>query len=876
MALVDLSTLIKKLNSTTRKALEQATELCVANHNEQIKPNHFLAKMLEQKDSDITLIFDHYKLDQEEALQYVQEDLNKLKSVPGQKSVFSVALHELIQDAWMYASVEFRSNKIRTGFIFIAYLMKLKYLTVPSLQRLFEIIDRSKLITEFATIAEKSPEQDGSGVNAGRLEASASDASGLSKFCIDFTDLAKKGKLTEVFGRANETDQIIRVLLRSKKGNPVLVGEPGVGKTAIVESLAISIAKGEVPDALKDNRLLSLDLALLEAGASVKGEAEERITQLIKSVKESEQPTILFIDEAHRIVKKSSDGSLDVANILKPELARGDIKVIAATTWDEFKQYFEKDPALERRFAPVRVNELDFDATLTILRKIKEKFEKKYKIQIMDEALYAAIDLTNRYLWNRQQPDKSIDLLDTCVATVLASLNRQPLEIQEVQQEIDLIESEIKSLHLDSRFANSQDRDARVKELKDLEAKKKAELDKLMAQWRQESKLIVEINAEKESFGQADESEHSAIKNKVSSKYKELGLLQNNNPSISDKVDAALVAKIISSQVGLPLSYINQSQADVITHLYDNLKAHIKGQDTALQIISNQLKVAYLGLDNEHTPMGTFLLVGPSGVGKTETAHQLAEQMFGDRNNVITINMTEFSENHTVSRLIGSPPGYVGYGQGGLLTEAIRKKPYSIVLLDEVDKAAESVLDVFYQVFDKGTLTDGEGKTVNCSNTLFLMTSNKGSNCLTNVTHSEIEVGDFNAYSKKVYKELLESYKPSFLNRLHIVPYFSLDDQAIEMITRAKFDELLEKFTKKYDASFTVSDAIIKKFTGYAVESGVRNMKQRIAQEVTVDVIEYLIQNERSISSDKDYHIDYDADGAVTVLASDAKKKACN
>ncbi len=857
MILVNLSTLISKLNAYSRSALESATEMCAKNQNKEILPSHFLYELAQKKGGDIDLILEYFNIDPEEFINLLRIEIEKIPRKNIKRPIFSISMYDILQDAWVYTSVQYQSTKMRSGYIFLPYIVKLKNIHTLRLQSLLEDIDRTELIEKFASITSKSFEYNKSEKDAGGLggdAAAAGEEEHIAQFCVDMTKEAAAGKLFPVHGRDREIAQAIRILLKTKKSNPVLVGEPGVGKTAIVEALAAEIAQGNVPTALKGARLLALDLTLLEAGASVKGQFEDRITKLIKAVKESKDTIILFIDEAHRIVKKGGDGSADIANILKPELARGEIKVIAATTWDEYKKYFEKDSALERRFTPVKVNELETNATLTILRKMKSSFKEKYDVEITDEGLKTAIKLTNKYVWDRRQPDKSLDLIDSCSASALTNLERLPPKVQELNSNLEELRVEKNSLLLDSKFDGTEEIDQHIEEISNEIVEIEKERDTLKSKWSGELDIVKKIKKLKEEYGTTeDETIHADIKKMIKAKQGELAQARTESQMVRHKVDSNLVAAILAHRLRLPVEFVTRTDTAAISDLYESLSKKIKGQNCAIDIISRQLSGSYMGLTSEKKPMGVFLLVGPSGVGKTETAHQLAEHFFANQDNVISLNMTEFSEKHTVSRLVGSPPGYVGYGEGGLLTEAVRKHPNSIVLLDEIDKACEPVLDVFYQVFDKGQLTDGEGKIVNFHNTVFILTSNRGSLCLTKPLEDSNE--DFDHYVKEVYDELAQNYKKSFLNRVTITPYFPLSDDSIRRIAEDKINALMNRLNKKYESIFNVSEEVIDRFAAYGVKSGAREIDHRLTQEITSTLLAYFLREEVDPEVKREYNI---------------------
>ncbi|MDO9631909.1 MAG: type VI secretion system ATPase TssH, partial [Humidesulfovibrio sp.] len=723
--------------------------------------------------SDLPLILRQYGVESARFTAALSDVLEDFKSGNSGKPVFSPMFIELVEDAWLIASVELGDTRIRSGAVLLAFLAKPNFYASGAYASLLSEVSRDSLLKDFWSIAKTSVEHK---LPAAEPGGSASSAPGAAKgaggfierFCVDFTAKARDGGIDPVFGRDAEMRQMVDILARRRKNNPILVGEPGVGKTAAIEGLALRIIEGDVPEVLSGVTLLGLDMGLLEAGAGMKGEFENRLKGVIDEIKSSEKPIILFIDEAHTLVGAGgSAGGSDAANLLKPALARGELKTCAATTWTEYKKYFEKDPALARRFQLVKLDPPSVETTTIILRGLRDSYEKSHNVIIRDDAAVAAAVYSDRYIAGRFLPDKAIDLLDTTCARVKVNLSSKPAVLEDCERTAQALERERKALERDRLNGVAID-EVRYKEVVETIAAKTAEADSIREHWLKEKgaahavldarKLVLEASTAEN----ADEGAVGKLKGELDARDKELAALQGEEPMVQIEVTPDLVGRVVSDWTGIPVGKMARDEAKTVVDLDVRLQDRVKGQNQGLAAIAEVIRASKAGIKNPDQPIGVFLLVGPSGVGKTETGLSLADLLFGNESSVVTINMSEFQEKHTVSRLIGSPPGYVGYGEGGMLTEAVRRQPYSVVLLDEVEKAHLDVMNTFYQVFDKGTLTDGEGKDINFKNTIIILTSNLGTDVIQEMTGSGGEM-PLEAVVSAVRPILSQHFKPALL-----------------------------------------------------------------------------------------------------------------
>ncbi|HFE0317485.1 TPA: type VI secretion system ATPase TssH, partial [Salmonella enterica] len=813
MIQIDLATLVKRLAPFAKQALEAAASECMSQQAAEITVAHVLLQMLATPRSDFRVIAERAEIGADDLRQALTvENYAAARSSDSYPS-FSPMLVEWLKEAWLLASAEMQQTELRGGVLLLALLHSpLRYLP-PAAARLLTAINRDLLRQDFAGWTKESAES--VILNADGQAASAIADTGdtlLARYAKNMTDDARQGRLDPVLCRDNEIDLMIDILCRRRKNNPVVVGEAGVGKSALIEGLALRIIAGQVPDKLRDTDIMTLDLGALQAGASVKGEFEKRFKGLMAEVIQSPKPVILFIDEAHTLIGAGNQqGGLDISNLLKPALARGELKTIAATTWSEYKKYFEKDAALSRRFQLVKVSEPNAAEATIILRGLSAVYEQSHGVLIDDEALQAAATLSERYLSGRQLPDKAIDVLDTACARVAINLSSPPKQISALTTLRHQCEAEIRQLEREIRIGLRSDT-SRLTEVIVQYDETLTELDALEAAWRQQQTLVQEIIAlrkglldetdatgndetatpETEAVGSDDESVTAPPEAepeispaaRLAQLTAELDALHHTQLLVSPHVDKKQIASVIAEWTGVPLNRLSQNEMSVITDLPQWLGDTIKGQALAIKHLHKHLLTARADLRRPGRPLGAFLLAGPSGVGKTETVLQLAELLYGGRQYLTTINMSEFQEKHTVSRLIGSPPGYVGYGEGGVLTEAIRQKPYSVVLLDEVEKAHPDVLNLFYQAFDKGEMADGEGRLIDCKNVVFFLTSNLGYQVI--VEHAD----NPEAMQEALYPVLADFFKPALLARMEVVPYLPLSKETLAVIIAGKLARL--------------------------------------------------------------------------------------
>ena len=842
MIRVELPALIGRLNDMSRQALEASAALCISRQGAEITPAHLLFKLLETPFSDVRQILEHTGIDHQQLRPRVGDSLNGEAQTAEAYPSFSPLLVELVQDAWLLASAELGHTELRSGAVFLALLMNADRYLMPRVTQALADINREQLRKQFDRLTEGSAERpELNGQEPGQSVAGA-DLDPLKRYATDFTKLAREEKLDPVVCRDAEIDQMIDILCRRRKNNPIVVGDAGVGKSAVVEGLALRIVTGDVPERLKQVELWTLDMGALQAGASVKGEFEKRLKGVIEAVKGSATPIILFIDEAHTLIGAgNSEGGSDAANLLKPALARGELRTIAATTWREYKKYFEKDPALSRRFQPVALDEPTPGEAVHILRGLRSVYEKAHRVLVADSALKAAAEMSARYLAGRQLPDKAIDVLDTACARVSLNLSTPPRRLSHVRSELQQLAMEQELLNRERALGQSVDSE-REQALDQHIAELTAESHILEQRWNDQRELVARLVEIREQLLAGEESELlnsddqpamddeqcPDLKSEAAAIEQELTELQADEPLVHARVDARQVAEVIADWTGIPVNRMTTDELEKITHLPAYLQAHIKGQDTAIDCLHQHLLTARADLRRPGRPMGAFLLVGPSGVGKTETVVQLAELLYGGRQFLTTINMSEYQEKHTVSRLIGSPPGYVGFGEGGILTEAIRQKPYSVVLLDEVEKAHPEVLNLFYQAFDKGELADGEGRLIDCKNVVFFLTSNLGYQTIINYAGSQASL------EEALYPELASFFKPALLARMEVVPYLPLGEETLNRIVGDKLQRLADQIKARYHTEVELEEGLIEAIRNRATrsENGARMLESIIEGEL--------------------------------------------
>ncbi|MCZ6678389.1 MAG: type VI secretion system ATPase TssH [Candidatus Poribacteria bacterium] len=841
MISVDIKALTELLNKFCKDSVTKAAGICVSRGNYEVTIEHVLLAMADNTTADIQQILRHFEIEPARLLNLLQRDVEYLRSGNQGRPVLSPILMELLQEAWLLTSVEYRLSAVRSGTFLAAlianrarygegrYLDELEHIQSDVLRReLPDIVAESS--EEPAALGTKEPGE----ADEGQLPQGDT---ALAQFTINFTERARKGDMDPVFARDREMRQIINILGRRQKNNPIIVSEPGVGKTAMVGELARRVVNGDVPDILCNVEVLSLDMGLLQAGASVRGEFENRIKSVIAEVKASPKPIILFIDEAHTMIGAGgAAGGSDAANLLKPALARGELRTIAATTWSEYKKYFEKDPALARRFQLVKLeNPTDADA-IVMLRGLREKYEEAHNVHILDEAVVAAGELGSRYISGRQQPDKGVDLMDTAASRVKLSLTSKPDVIDDTERRIETLQRELDSL-LRDRETGAEIEESRVVELETAIEITEDELDALTKQWQREKEAaekVIAIRKQIEGNGGIEEDDvpedsvledADALKKELIKALADFHEIQREEALIHLQVDADVIAKVVGDMTGIPVGRMVRDEAESILYLENALGERLKGQSHVIEGVSRGIRAAKAGLKNPQVPMGVFLFVGPSGTGKTECALTVADLLFGGEQFMATINMSEFQEKHTVSRLIGSPPGYVGYGEGGVLTEAVRQRPYSVVLLDEVEKADLEVMNLFYQVFDKGMLSDGEGRIIDFKNTIIFLTSNLASDVITKMCQSENQP-DVEEVAKAIRPILSDHFRPALLARMTIVPFFTISAEVMQDIVVIKLNQLGDRLWENHRITFDFDPNVVQQIAARCteVETGARNI----------------------------------------------------
>lgn len=820
MIRIELPTLIAKLNAQSKLALEQAASLCIERQHPEVTLEHYFDVLTDNPLSDVRIVLKQANIELDAVKQALASSYAREQSLDSYPA-FSPLLVEVLQEAWLLSTTELDQNELRSGAVFLAAITRADRYLPLKLIKLFDGINRESLKKHFTTILADSAESavEKSTPAAASKAALNSDSSPLAKYCTNVTEQARNGELDPVLCRENELNLMIDILCRRRKNNPIVVGDAGVGKSAMIEGLALRVVAGQVPTQLAKIELYSLDLGLLQAGASVKGEFEKRLKGVIDAIKHAPHPIILFIDEAHTLIGSGNqEGGSDAANLLKPALARGELSTIAATTWKEYKKYFEKDPALTRRFQLVKLEEPSITQAVDILRGLNGVYEKAHNVLITDDALKAAAELSARYISGRQLPDKAIDVLDTACARIAINMTTPPSRIALLETECHQRQLEIKMLERAIYLGQEIDED-RLAQLREQEQLDEVEKETLSAKWQSQKELVESIVALRVELMDAvdvedqDQDHLAELRTDLQSKFAELNAIPHDDRLMCPQVGADQIAEVIADWTGVPVDQMNTDELHKITHLTEILGKAIKGQDTAIERVHRHLLTARADLRRPGRPKGAFLLVGPSGVGKTETVVQLAEQLYGGQQFLTTINMSEYQEKHTVSRLIGSPPGYVGYGEGGVLTEAIRKMPYSVVLLDEVEKAHPEVLNIFYQAFDKGELCDGEGRKIDCQNIVFFLTSNLGFQTIVDYSDNLSELDD------ALYPELAAFFKPALLARMEVIPYMPLSKEVLNEIVKGKLARLETLFKTRYGAEVVIEDSLIEEILNRATRS---------------------------------------------------------
>jgi type VI secretion system protein VasG len=848
MPAINPRNLFDKLNPACRRALEGAAGLCLSKTHYHVEVEHWLLKLFEQPDNDLAAICRQYDLDPSAIKAQLNAALNKFKTGNGRAPDLSVETLDLCREAWVYGSLECGAPLVRSGHLLVAGLTdrmlsmrvrgsaaELSKLPEDKLFKdLGELLRHSTSVeTDYeATAAATGPAAAATG-EPGAAPAANSKTPALDQFTTDLTAQAKAGKIDRILGRDAEIRQVIDILTRRRQNNPILTGEAGVGKTAVVEGLALRIAAGDVPGPLKNVSLRTLDLGVLQAGAGVKGEFENRLKSVIQEVKSSATPVILFIDEAHTLIGAGGQaGQGDAANLLKPALARGELRTIAATTFDEYKKYFEGDPALKRRFQEVRVEEPDEAKAVRMLRAVADVMQKHHQVRILDEAVVEAVKLGIRYIPERQLPDKAVSLLDTASARVKLSQGATPAAVEDVTRELEHLGIEIAALERED--SGWTDHAARLQELKDRKAAAEKTQADLAERLKRERELVAAVRQRLDEAERATADGKEAAKAEVARLRAELARLQGESPLVLPVVDGAAVTQIVGGWTGIPVGKMVRNEIDTLLQLKHKLNDRVVGQDHALHAIAQRIQTSRAELGDPRRPVGVFLLVGPSGVGKTETALALADLLYGGDRNMVTVNMSEFKEEYKVSQLIGSPRGYEGSSEGGVLTEAVRRRPYSVVLLDEVEKSHPSVQEIFYQVFDKGVLNDSRGIEVNFKNTIILLTSNVGTDTVMKAMADPDTAPDADGLAELLRADLLKAFKPALLGRMTVVPYFPLSDSVLKTIIDMRLRRVGDLLRQNHKAEFAYTPELVDAIAARCkeVESGARNVDHILNHKV--------------------------------------------
>ncbi|WP_297488026.1 type VI secretion system ATPase TssH [Acidocella sp.] len=860
MVAIDLKSLINRLDDHCRRALEAAAGLTLSRTHYNVEIEHWLIKLAEGTDTDIAAIFRQYDVDHGRFLSDLNKNLDKMKTGNSRAPSLSPEIVDLGKQAWLLASVEQGLSRVRSGHLLWALLAdetlarrareasgQLLKINHDILKRDFAVITANSVEAQTAPAAADGAASGGAG---GDAVARPGGSGALDLYTYDLTARAKAGKIDPILGRDFEIRQAIDILTRRRQNNPILTGEAGVGKTAVVEGLALKIAEGDVPDSMKNVTLRTLDLALLQAGAGMKGEFEQRLKSVIDEVKASPKPIIVFIDEAHTLIGAGGQaGQNDAANLLKPALARGELRTIAATTWAEYKKYFEKDAALTRRFQVVKVEEPSEPMAIAMIRGLTATLEKHHKTRILDEAICEAVRLSARFIPSRQLPDKAISLIDTACARVAMSQAAVPAPIEDLRRRISLIDTELGIL--DREMATGGAHEARVAEIAEEKLAAQVQLGALETRFAEEKKLAAEISAVRGQIEDKDDAgDKLALREKLNSLHEELKTLQGETPLIFPVVDGQAVAEIVESWTGIPAGRMQSDEINTVLNLKQAMEDRIVGQPHALEAVAQAIRTSRAKLTDPRKPIGVFLMVGTSGTGKTETALTLANLLYGGEQNLTTINMTEFKEEHKVSLLMGSPPGYVGYGEGGILTEAVRRRPYSVILLDEMEKAHPGVQDVFFQVFDKGNMKDGEGREIDFKNTVLIMTSNAGTDLIDKLFADPETAPDAAQLAEALRPELMKYFKPAFLGRVTIVPYFPLSEDVIKQIVRLQLNKIVKRVRDAYKANFVYDPELVETIAARCKESssGARNVENILSRtllpELSSEVLSRLAAGE--------------------------------
>jgi len=818
---LNLRSLVGKLTDTARRALEAAAGSCLSRSNYEVEPEHWLAKLLEDGSGDLARICRHFGLAPEAALSRLTSALDAFKTGNSKTPALSPDIEELLRDAWLLASINLAVDRIRSGTLLLASLQsrvvgrRLIDAWPEARSIKLDVLGEnlSKIVAGSQEDVEVTVDTWGSDRDlASSRTAGSGGTTALDRFTIDLTGAARAGRIDPILGRDPEIRQIIDILMRRRQNNPILTGEAGVGKTAVVEGFALRIVRGDVPAPLQNVDVRTLDLGLLQAGAGVKGEFENRLKQVIAEVRAAPKPVILFIDEAHTMIGAGGqEGQNDAANLLKPALARGELRTIAATTWAEYKKYFEKDPALSRRFQVVKVEEPAEATAVEMMRGIKAALEEHHRVTILDDAVVESVRLSSRYIPARQLPDKSVSVLDTACARIAIGQVATPAAIEDLTRRLDVLATEVRTLEREQQLG--ADHAQRLRELEAEAADTRVRLDQVTERWEKEKALVSGIFQVRGRLLDDPEAAQAQRRGELMTELERLRVqlreLQGEQPLVQVDVDGQTVAQVVAAWTGIPVGKMVADEVQGVLDLPKRLGERVLGQDHALEAVAKRIRTSRARLDNPSRPIGVFLLVGASGVGKTETALALADSLYGGERNLISINMSEYQEAHTVSSLKGSPPGYVGYGEGGVLTEAVRRRPYSVVLLDEVEKAHPDVMELFFQVFDKGVLEDGEGREIDFKNTVILLTSNVGSDTMLRLCADPETAPDPEPLSEAIRPELLKQFPAALLGRMVVVPFYPIAPDVMRRIVRLQVRRIVDRVRENHGAALVVDEPLI-------------------------------------------------------------------
>ena len=892
MITIDLKSLVGKLNEPTRIALEGAAGLCLSRTHYNVEIEHWLLKLLEIPGSDISAVLTKFEIDAGKLVRDLNKELDQVKSGNTRAPALSPTVVDVAKNAWLLASIDYGQTVATSAHLLTAIMLddglrrsaeavsnEFKKINPESLRVVTRAIvgttDESKLSSQGGGNASGSPAASGA----------PSKTPALDKFTVNLTEDARQGKIDPILGRDEEIRQIIDILIRRRQNNPILTGEAGVGKTAVVEGFALRIASGDVPDPLKDVCVRSLDLGLLQAGASVKGEFENRLKSVIAEVKASPQPIIMFIDEAHTLIGAGGkEGQGDAANLLKPALARGELRTIAATTWAEYKKYFERDPALTRRFQVVKIEEPDEEKAINMMRAISSMLQHHHGVRIMDEAIIDSVKLSSRYITSRQLPDKSVGLLDTACARVALSQSATPAAVEDTRRGITQCTTNISLL--EREYATLGTNAERIGELKEKLGKLESLLIVQESQWKKEKEKVSKIHELQKQIEQdfytrplsdairkqkglpapLSDAEKDKIKSSLHGLTAELGVIQGEAPMIQVNVNSQAIAEVVANWTGIPVGKMLSDEIQSILNLKETLEQRVIGQPHALHAIAESIRTSRAGLTDPRKPIGVFFMVGPSGVGKTETALALADMLYGGEQNITTINMSEFKEEHKVSMLLGSPPGYVGYGEGGVLTEAVRRRPHSVLLLDEMEKAHPGVQDIFYNLFDKGTIKDGEGRDIDFRNTIIIMTSNAGEEHIRAMCEASEELPSPEVLLDNFRPQLLNYFKPAFLGRTMVVPYYPLNDENLLKICQLNMKRIEKRVREHYNSQFTYDDEVLVHIVARCqeVDTGARNIENILTRTLLPALATECLSKMASADDISSIHIGVTQEGQFT------------